>query len=82
LDWRKWAVTLTAPPPDGLSIGNNALNLDNQNGGFTVFGNGQQHGGGVDALASLPIVNAGGAFTDLPLLGHRRGNIQKQIWRW
>ena len=61
-----------------INLGNNALNLDNQNGGFTVFG--QVTAGSmvvVDALASLPIVNAGGAFTDLPLLSLPPGNIQK-----
>jgi hypothetical protein len=31
----------------------------------------------VDALASLPIVNTGGAFTDLPLLGHRTREYSK-----
>ena len=62
-----------------INLGNNALNLDNQNGGFTVFGQVSTSSMAVvDALASLPIVNAGGAFTDLPLLSlPSSGGIQK-----
>ena len=54
-----------------ISIGDNSANLDNQNGGFTVFGkitkgtliNAQSIGNPND----FPIWNAGNAFTNLPL---------------
>jgi cyclophilin family peptidyl-prolyl cis-trans isomerase len=52
-----------------FNLGNNAANLDNQNGGFTVFGrvigNGMQV---VDAIAALQVVNAGAPFDNLPLI--------------
>lgn len=51
-----------------FNLADNSANLDNQNSGFTVFGkvmaNGMQV---VDAIAALPWVNAGGAFSNLPL---------------
>ncbi len=51
-----------------INLADNAANLDTQNGGFTVFG--QVIGGMavVDAISVLPTVNAGGAFTNLPVL--------------
>jgi peptidyl-prolyl cis-trans isomerase A (cyclophilin A) len=57
-----------------FNLANNSRNLDNQNGGFTVFG--QVRGRGdlnvIDAIASLPVFGATSffgqsAFTDLPL---------------
>ncbi|MBD2070686.1 peptidylprolyl isomerase [Leptolyngbya sp. FACHB-671] len=57
-----------------FNLANNSRNLDNQNGGFTVFG--QVRGRGdlnvIDAIARLPIFGAANffgqsAFTDLPL---------------
>ena len=51
-----------------FNLGNNTANLDNQNGGFTVFG--EVVGDGmdvVDAIAALPFYDFGGALTDLPL---------------
>lgn len=53
-----------------VNLADNSANLNNQNGGFTVFGMVSDKGMAViDALASLPIVNGGGAFTDLPIVG-------------
>ncbi len=51
-----------------FNLADNSANLDNQNGGFTVFGQVVNAGMGVvDTIAALPIVNAGGAFASLPL---------------
>jgi cyclophilin family peptidyl-prolyl cis-trans isomerase len=42
--------------------------LDNQNGGFTVFGEVLGNGMSVaDAIAALPVYNAGGVLNELPL---------------
>ncbi len=51
-----------------INLADNSANLDNQNGGFTVFG--QVTGNGmqvVDAIAAQVTVNAGGDFTTLPV---------------
>ena len=57
-----------------FNLADNAANLDNQNGGFTVFGEviSDRDLAAVDAIASLPTINATGAdpaFTDLPVVG-------------
>jgi peptidyl-prolyl cis-trans isomerase A (cyclophilin A) len=52
-----------------INLADNAANLDTQNGGFTVFGKVTGNGMNViDAIANLPIANAGGAFTQIPVV--------------
>ncbi|MDH3510592.1 MAG: peptidylprolyl isomerase [Gammaproteobacteria bacterium] len=52
-----------------ISLADNSENLDNQNGGFTVFGRVLNDGMDVvDAIAALPNWNLGGVFTDTPLI--------------
>ena len=55
-----------------FNLSDNSANLDNQNGGFTVFGQvlSQNDLNTVDAIASLPVVNASSvnpAFETLPI---------------
>lgn len=53
-----------------INLADNSANLDNQNGGFTVFG--EVSAGSmavVDAIAALPLVNAGSSFDALPVIG-------------
>ena len=63
-----------------INLADNSAALDEQNGGFTVFG--QVLGGGmavVDALAAVPVFNAGGTFGELPLRDYTVGNsIQEE----
>jgi cyclophilin family peptidyl-prolyl cis-trans isomerase len=57
-----------------FNLGNNSANLDSQNGGFTVFARLTTPSMAVvDRIAALPIVNAGGAFSELPLTGWTTG---------
>lgn len=64
-----------------FNLADNASNLDNQNGGFTVFGRVTAPGMAVvDRIAALQVVNGGGAFTNLPVMllpttGYRRENF-------
>lgn len=54
-----------------FNTNDNAANLDNQNGGFTVFG--QVVGPGmavIDAIAALPVWNAGAPFDQMPLIDY------------
>ena len=56
-----------------FNLADNSSNLNNQNGGFTVFGQALSTNdlATIDAIASAPIYNGSGlnsAFTDLPLL--------------
>ncbi len=53
--------------------------LDTQNGGFTVFarvvGNGMEV---ADAIAALPRVDAGGVFSDLPVIDYTSGSLLEE----
>ncbi len=75
------AMAKTATGPDTatsqwfVNLANNARNLDNQNGGFTVFARVTAPGLAVaDKIAALPVYNAswvasvGSAMTELPVL--------------
>lgn len=55
----------------------NSRNLDNQNGGFTVFGRIANAAGlaVMDKIANVPVVNAGSPFDQLPLVNFN-GTLQ------
>ena len=60
-----------------INLADNSSNLDNQNGGFTVFGAVTAASFPVvQAIANLPTFNGGGAFTQLPVTGYSGGNLQ------
>lgn len=57
-----------------VNMGNNAANLDTQNGGFTVFARVTGPGmASADRIAALPNVNAGPPFDTLPVVGWQAG---------
>lgn len=62
-----------------INLADNSGNLDNQNGGFTVFarvvGNGMTI---ADAISQLPRIDAGGAFGDLPVIDFSGGSILQE----
>jgi cyclophilin family peptidyl-prolyl cis-trans isomerase len=59
---------------------NNSENLDNQNGGFTVFGSVINGMDVVDAIAALQVWNAGGALNSIPLVNYSgSGTIENDL---
>jgi cyclophilin family peptidyl-prolyl cis-trans isomerase len=61
-----------------VNLADNSANLDNQNGGFTVFGEVSAASMAVvDAIAALPRVNAGSPFDALPVVGSVGSTIGK-----
>ena len=62
-----------------INLADNGATLDTSSGGFTVFGEVNTSSmAAVDAIARLPIANAGGAFSELPLeSAPTNGVIQK-----
>jgi len=62
-----------------INLANNAANLDDQNGGFTVFGEVTEGMDVVDAIAGLPIYNFGSAFTDLPLQNYSAADFTNNV---
>ena len=63
-----------------INLDNNSTNLDQQNGGFTVFGQVTAEGMQViDAIADLDKINAGGAFTDLPTINYTQADLGNDV---
>lgn len=63
-----------------FNLANNSANLDNQNGGFTVFGRVLGNGMNVvDSIAALPRINAGGAFNEVPVTDRDKVIDQQNI---
>jgi len=59
-----------------INLDDNSENLDNTNGGFTVFARVIGNGMAVaDAIAQLDIINAQGSFTELPVINYTPGTF-------
>ncbi len=62
-----------------INLADNSENLDNQNGGFTVFARVIGDGMAIaDAIGQLPIINASGPFTDLPVIDFSGGAVLEE----
>lgn len=63
-----------------FNLADNSANLNNQNGGFTVFGRIVNDAGlaVMDRIAAVPVFNAGGAFDAIPLINNPTGSIQER----
>jgi uncharacterized protein (TIGR03437 family) len=63
-----------------FNLANNASNLDNQNGGFTVFGRVANSASltVMDRIAAVRVYNAGSPFDQLPLMNYTSGNVQER----
>lgn len=63
-----------------FNLANNAANLNNQNGGFTVFGRVANAAGlnVMDRLAATTVYNAGSPFDSLPLVGFSGSTVQER----
>ena len=62
-----------------VNLEDNGANLDNQNGGFTVFGTIDSAGMQVvDDIAALERVNAGGAFNQLPVINFSGDTVLRE----
>ena len=62
-----------------INLANNAADLDDQNGGFTVFGEVTEGMDVVDTIAGLPRYNFGSAFTDLPLQNYSAADFTNSV---
>ncbi len=66
-----------------FNLNANGSNLDNQNGGFTVFGKILNSAGlaVIDKIAGLPVLNIdGNVFSATPLTNYKSGTIQDSNW--
>jgi peptidyl-prolyl cis-trans isomerase A (cyclophilin A) len=62
-----------------INMGDNAANLDTQNGGFTVFARVTAPGmSTADRISALPDVNADGDLSQLPVVGWTQGSTTVQ----
>jgi uncharacterized protein (TIGR03437 family) len=63
-----------------FNLADNSSNLNNQNGGFTVFGRIATNAGlqVMDRIAALPVVNVGAPFDQLPVSGYTSGPIEER----
>ena len=55
-----------------FNVGDNSSNLDNQNGGFTVFGRVLSGMDVINAIVALPKANAGSSGSDTPVQNYNR----------